>query len=175
MKYWQMSLVAIVMVAVVAVAGFSIARADDGDPPIATEETYPYGGPMGRGGRQGGFGLHAWDEDGPEHIMHDDMLVAFAEALGMSVDALEARLEAGETMADIALSEGMSQEAFFTLMQEARADALAQAVADGLISQEQADWMLDRMGGFGRSGAGPMGGLGEFRGPRGGGRWQPAQ
>ena len=53
MKYWQMSLIAIIMVAVVAVAGFSIARAQDDDPPVATEEAFPFGGHMGRGGHPG--------------------------------------------------------------------------------------------------------------------------
>lgn len=175
MKYWQMSLVAIIMVAVVAVAGFSIARAQDDDPPVATEEAFPFGGHMGRGGHPGGrgaFGMHAWGEDGPQYIMHDEMMAAFAEALGLSADALEARLEAGETMADIAESEGMTQEAFFSLMQDVRSEALEQAVEDGLISQEQADWMLDRMGGFGQQGDCPMWGEGDFGGYGRGGRWQ---
>jgi hypothetical protein len=116
--------------------------------------------------------MHAWDEDGPQDIMHDGMMDAFADALGLSVDTLEARLEAGETMADIAQSEGMSQEEFLTLMQDVRSAAIEQAVEDGLISQEQADWMLDHMGGFGQYGDCPMWGEGDFQGPARGGRWQ---
>lgn len=175
MKYWKMSLVAIIMVAVVAAAGFSIARAQDGEPPVATEEVYPFGGHMGRGGHfggHGGYGMYDWDGDGPEYLMHDDMMAAFAEALGLSVDALEARLDAGETMADIAQSEGMSRDEFFTLMQDVRSQALEQAVEDGSITQEQADWMLDHMGGFGQYGDCPMWGEGDFQRPARGGRWQ---
>jgi hypothetical protein len=176
MKYWQMSIVTILIVAIVAVAGFSIARAQDDDPPIPTEEGYPFGGGMGRGGhRFGGVGMHAWGEDGPQYIMHDSMMAGFAEALGLSVETLEARHEAGETMADIAESQGMSQEDFFSLMLEVRAEALELAVEDGLISQEQADWMLERMGGFNQFGDCTMRGEGQSRGPRGGGRWQLAE
>jgi hypothetical protein len=179
MKYWKMSLVAIVIVAVVAVAGFSIARAQDDDPPVATEEVYPFGDGRGRGGHhgdRGSMGMHAWegDEDNP---LHDTMLSAMAEALGLSVDTLESRLEAGETMADIAADEGLSQEAFINLMQDARTAAIEQALEDGLITQEQADWMLDRMSGFhGYADEDcPMADDGEFRGPRGGGQWEPAE
>lgn len=176
MKYWQMSLVAILLVAVVAVAGFSIARAQDDDPPVPTEEAFPYGGMTGRGGHhggRGGMGMHAWDGD-VDNPLHDVMIAAMADALDVSVDELESRLEAGETMADIAAEQGLDQEAFFTLMQEARTAAIEQALEDGTITQEQADFMLERMGGFNGSPDGdcPMWGEGEsHHGPRRGGAW----
>ena len=55
-------------------------------------------------------------------------------------------------MYDIALSAGVMDEEFPALMTEVRAAALDAAVADDVITQEQADWMKSR--GFGRGGMG---------------------
>jgi len=67
----------------------------------------------------------------------------------------------------IAQAQGLSDEEIRDRTAQLRADALAQAVADGLITQEQADWMLERhsAGGAGpqeqdRFGPGRMGGFG---------------
>lgn len=99
----------------------------------------PMGGPhLGQGGR------------GELMLMHTDMVAAFAEALDLEADVINERLAAGETMREIALAEGLSEAEFLSVMQTARAQALTQAVADGVLSQEQADWMLSRGGGMGR-------------------------
>jgi hypothetical protein len=94
--------------------------------------------------------------------LHDEMIAAYAEKLGISVDDLNARLAGGETMAQIAYSTGLTVEEFQTLMVDARSQALDQAVLNGDITQEQADWMKLR-------GAGMMGGS---RGMRGTGQGQ---
>jgi hypothetical protein len=139
-----------------------------------------YGGMMGRGfgGMMGGYGL-ASDGPGSYGPMHQYMLDAFAEALGLDAETLQERLEAGETMWQIAEAQGFSQDEFATLWTEAHAAALEQAVADGVITQEQADWMAQHMAqrqaaGFGPgsghcTGAGPGGGRGRGMGWR----WQP--
>jgi len=113
--------------------------------------------------------------------MHDYMEKAMAEAVGLSVDEFGARRAAGETFYQIALAEGFAAEEIPALMQAARAEALDTAAADGVISQEQADWMKSR--GFGRGygngecpmygdGAGSQNfGPGMMGGGRGG-RWQ---
>lgn len=80
--------------------------------------------------------------------MHDYMEKAMAEAVGLTVDEFEARHDSGETFYQIALAEGFTSEEIPALMQAARANALDAAAADGVISQEQADWMNSR--GFGR-------------------------
>ena len=49
-------------------------------------------------------------------VYHDEIIAAFSEALGISVDDLEARIAAGETMADIALSEGLTLDEVKALM-----------------------------------------------------------
>jgi hypothetical protein len=104
-----------------------------------------------------------------EGILHDYMIAAYAEKLNLPAADLEARLNNGETMAQIALSEGLTFEQFRTLMVEVRTQAINQAVADGTLTQEQADWMTTR-------GAGRMAGsqMGNARGMRGSGQGQNA-
>jgi hypothetical protein len=112
--------------------------------------------------------------------LHTYMVAAFAGKLGLTVDDVNARLAAGETMYDIAIAEGTAAEDFPALMTEVRTSALDAAVADGVITQEQADWMKSR--GFGHggmmnggySGTCPMNGTGYSgqRGPGGMGGWR---
>ncbi len=108
--------------------------------------------------------------------LHTYMVEAMAKVLKMTTADLQTRLNAGETFYQIALSKGFKAEEIPALMQTARAEALKKAVADGVITQAQADWMLQRMGGqggFGRGrggmGLGPCGGTGVPVGQ--GGRW----
>ena len=91
-------------------------------------------------------------------LLHDYMQKAMAEAVGLTVNAFEVRHDAGETFYQIALAEGFSAEEIPALMQAARANALDAAAKDGVISQEQADWMKSR--GFGRGGMHGFGGYG---------------
>ncbi len=84
--------------------------------------------------------------------LHTYMVTAFAEKLGLNVDAVNARLTAGETMYDIAIAGGVKAEDFPALMIEVRANALSAAVKAGVLTQEQADWMSSR--GFGQGGMG---------------------
>jgi len=90
-----------------------------------------------------------------------------AEALGMTPEALtQARLD-GKTLAEILDNQGLSLTEFQENLASAREDALAQAVEDGVITQEQLDQLQDRIqDGFGR-GQRPFGGLGPGNG-RGG-------
>ncbi len=134
-----------------------------------------------------GPGMMGQNADGDVGVLHDYMIAAYADALGTSVDDLNSRLAAGETMYQIALDNGLTQDEFFSLMQAARSKALDGAVADGVISQDQADWMASR--GFGRGGMmggngygngdcpmfdGQPGGFGPGAGGGRGGRWQKA-
>jgi hypothetical protein len=138
---------------------------DDGD-----GDDYPYrmgpgmmgrgagSGMMGRGGVGPGYmwdGGHMWDDDfdgdWPGYGMmggayQDEMHAAIADALGMSVEELEqAMWEDGKTIWQLADEQGISQDEFLAAMQDAHDSVLAQMVADGVISQEQADWMSEHM------------------------------
>jgi hypothetical protein len=84
--------------------------------------------------------------------LHTYMVTAFAEKLGLTVDDVNARLAAGETLYDISIANGVKAEDFPALMIEVRSQALSAAVKAGVITQEQADWMSSR--GFGRGGYG---------------------
>ena len=108
----------------------------------------------GRGGRGGGNGTMLAEnnsvrlQDGfQDGLLHDAMIAAFADELGLSVDEINTRLEAGETMADIAISTGLT---------------LDQALADGILTEEQAEWLKSR--GAGRYMNGSMGMNTGFRG-----------
>lgn len=90
--------------------------------------------------------------------LHDYMEKAMADAVGLSLEKFQARHDAGETFYQIALAEGFTAEEIPALMLEARTKALDAAAKDGVISQEQAEWMKSR--GFGRGGMMYGGGYG---------------
>lgn len=98
-------------------------------------------------------------QNGTSGPMHTYMAEELAKKLGLDVDTVNARLTAGETMYDIALSAGVTAEEFPALMTEVRANAVDAAVAAGVLTQEQADWMKSRgsmMYGAGFDGDCPM-------------------
>ncbi|MCU0488636.1 MAG: hypothetical protein MUE67_06770 [Anaerolineales bacterium] len=98
--------------------------------------------------------------------LHEYKVQAMAEALGLTVDQVEERLAAGETMWQIAQAQGITLEAFQTKMVEAAKNAINLALADGKITQAQADWMLSRTEQMGVNGFGPE------NCPGMGGRWK---
>ena len=88
---------------------------------------------------------------------------AVAGALGISVDELEAMKAEGKRLPQIAEELGVEMSAVQEAVQAARAAAIQQAVEDGTITQEQADWLLEhggkrRPGGPGKPGNGRFGG-----------------
>ncbi len=94
---------------------------------------------MGKRGPQGRYGAgNGITGDG---ILHDYLIAAYAEALNIPVADLETRLDNGETMSQIALSTGMTLDEFRTLMVDVRNQAIDQALADGVLTQAQADWL----------------------------------
>lgn len=151
----------VVAVAVVALGAAGMVYAQAPTPQAPVDGTgYGYG-MMGGGMRGGRMGQNEFAGSG-DGVLHDAMIATFANELGVSVEDLEARLVAGESMADVAFAQGFTVEEFRTLMTDARALAVAQAVADGTLTQEQADWMAQRGGGrmFGAGGGQGMHGSG---------------
>lgn len=102
------------------------------------------------------------------------MHAVIAEALGITVEELTAAQADGQRLTDLAAELGVAIEDVQTAVQEAHDAAVQQALADGLITQEQADWLLERgaMGmhnGMGmQDGMGMQGGMGGHRGGMGG-------
>jgi hypothetical protein len=113
------------------------------------------GGMMNGSGAGSGWMGGMMGTNGAYGPMHEYMLKALAEKLNLTTDEIQTRLNKGETMWDIARSQGISDTEISTLMNEAHDQALADAVAAGVITQEQADWMdshMEQMLGNGFSG-----------------------
>jgi hypothetical protein len=106
----------------------------------------------GPGGMMGRRGLDTARGEGP---MHEYMISAFAEAVDLTPEEVETRLEAGETFKEIAMAQGIAGADLPDLLVQARTSALNAAVADGLITQAQADLMLEHMNNYMGQGFGP--------------------
>ena len=68
-----------------------------------------------------------------------DKKEAAAEILGTTVEDLEAAKEAGTSKEEILEDAGLTADEFSAAMEQAKADALAEAVANGDITAEQAE------------------------------------
>lgn len=140
--------------ALVLIGGIaSTAYAQTPAPPTPTTPGYGTFGP-GMMGRGYGRGMMSGVSTGTFGPLHEYMVNAFASALGLTSEELQTRLNAGETMATIAQSLGLTFDEFRTLMIQARTDAISQAVAEGVLTQEAANWMLQRMSQMQRLGGG---------------------
>lgn len=93
--------IAVVVIGVIGAAGAVYAQAP-------TPETWTPG--QGLGDRTQ---LRSGDGTG---IYHEEMLTIFSEALGISVEDLETRIAAGETLMQIAMAEGLTFEEVKALM-----------------------------------------------------------
>jgi hypothetical protein len=124
-------IVALVVLALGAL-GVGIAFAQDENPPIGP-------GMMG-----GGFGP-----------MHSYVVAALAEKLDLSVDEVNSQLAGGKTMYQIALDNGIAEDEIASFLTEVHTAAFDKAVADGVLSREQADLMLQRMQSMWQNGFGP--------------------
>jgi ribosomal protein S20 len=82
-----------------------------------------------------------------------DSTALTAQALGMTTQELESALDEGKTLNDLIEASGLDADAFHEALQAAYEEAIQQAVTDGVITQEQADLLLEQ----------------EFRGPMFGG------
>ena len=113
-------------------------------------------------------------------ILHEYMEKAVAGKLGISLAAVESQFDAGKSLYQIALDNGITLADMPAFMQDVRSQALKAAVAAGVITQAQADRMLQGGGrGMGarmmQGGTGHCGGTGiPFGGSmmQRGGRWQ---
>lgn len=142
-KIWiSLAVVLVVVAAGLGVAG--VVKAQAVTPPVQDGTTLPYGGMMG--GRWGGhMGMMGGTADGEFGPLHDVMISAWAGELGLTVDELNALLAEGKTMVEIAEAQGVSGEAFTTAWVNVHTAAWDEAVAQGLITAEQAQFMKDRM------------------------------
>ena len=148
--------IVLVLLAAIGVVGVSVVSAQGDEPPVG-----PWG-PMYFG-------------DGPGLLAEYDGIIhqALADALGISLSELEAARQDGVRLPELAEANGVDLEDLWQVMDEARAEAVEQALADGAITEEQAEWLTERGGlrfggmrqgdcdGRGRLGEGPIGPRGQ--------------
>jgi len=87
--------------------------------------------------------------------MHDYVEQALAAKLGLTEEQVEDQLASGKTIFQIALENGIKQEDLATFINVVHEEAFANAVKDGVMTQEQADWMLQRTQTMFQNGYGP--------------------
>ena len=96
-----------------------------------------------------------------EYLPKETVDAVIADALSLTVDDLTAARDAGQRLPEIAAQQGVDLSEVQAALQTALADALQQAVADGRITQAQADDILSHQGDWLRPNQRPFG-------PRGG-------
>lgn len=140
--------------AIAAVASVTV-FAQDATPTPETTEEQPFERPF-----------RHWWLDGTE-------LEAAAGALGMTTDELKTRLQDGATLQELADEAGVDLADVRAAIQAARIEAtraaIQQAVTDGEMSQDKADWLLEGLDKgywlghrFGPRGRGGAFGFGDF-------------
>jgi hypothetical protein len=93
-------------------------------------------------------------------LLHEYTEQALADELGVSLADVEAAFDAGTTLCQFALDNGIAAEDLPAFLKDVRSAAIAAALADGVITQVQADRMLLFPGrGLGHGGMG-RGGFG---------------
>ena len=117
---------------------------------MSTNAVYAKGGnpPFNRNQGVFGRGMHAGKTEAltGNDVLTDSVVAAWAEKLGLTVEEIDARLAEGDTIRALADEAGFDMPEFKTLMSEYRDGAIAQAVTDGTLTQEQADYLLARSG-----------------------------
>ncbi len=179
-------IIAVTIVAVIALGNVLLVSAQGGTQPNRTNAacpvsgytcpfsgTVPYGGPGGMMGGRGMLGMH--NAMIGANGMHEQVWTAVAKKLGLTYTELTIALQNGQTVAQLAQAKGISLDALKTAAFDAMKTSFAELVKQGVMTQEQADWMLDRMDdmpmfnfdqGFGpgmMNGRGMMGGNGMMR------------
>jgi len=130
------------------------AQADDGSPALEQVEQ-----------RRGSSGHRGADR--AEH--RSERQAMKAEVLGLTVEELQDARDAGQRLNEIVEAQGMTMEEFHAEVQAAKIDQINQAIADGEMTQAEADAMIERIeNGCGRGGSG-------HGGPERGGRGGPEQ
>ena len=99
----------------------------------------------GRNGGGNGTGVPMEMNINLDGALDEFMAQYIADGLGISVETLKAREGTGETLVEIGLSLGFDAETVIDLRIEARIAALNQAVVDGVLTAEQAEWLISRL------------------------------
>lgn len=163
-RYFKLASVISILIALVVFAGITAAFAQGPNQP---DGFTPPGANQAGNEVSPGLGARAVDEA----TMHE----AIANALGISHEAFEAATAEGKTPFTLAQELGVEIGTVQAAMDAAHEAAFQGALNNGLISQEQADWMLGRQGSQSSQGGsmnrgqtnGPASGIGRTAGGNG--------
>ena len=92
---------------------------------------------------RGGMGM--MDGQGAWGARASSMVSILAQELGMTIDDVFAELSTGISIAEFATKHGVEVQIIVDAFLAERAVVFNQAVEDGRMTQERADWMLERM------------------------------
>jgi len=140
MKRWIV-VAALILVLAAALAGTALAQSGTPSTPNTscqcegTSDMMSWGGGMRGGDARGGRGM-------PEWAGMDD---AAEKVLGMTQAEIQAQRLAGKSLAELAQAKGVSQDALIKAILDEHKVDLAKLVADGKMTQAQADAMVNRM------------------------------
>jgi hypothetical protein len=144
-----MILVAVLAAVASAIGAVGLAYAQTATPPVTTAGTAATPVPGTPGTRPG---------DSPESFVRSYMDAEQAKVLGMTSADYQAQEDAGQTWLEIATAKGKTAAEAQTLLETAYSNAIAQALADGKLTQAQADALKalpasdPEMGGKGQGG-----------------------
>lgn len=129
----KLIVVAFLVAALAAVVFTGTALAQGTVSPLNTAWTCPGVGIMG--GRGGFGGMNSW-AGLPDEV---------ETLLGMTAGQIQAERLAGKSLVEIAAGKGISEETLVSTILNAKKAELDKLVADGKLTQAQADFMYDRM------------------------------
>ena len=139
---WKTMVLGAVMVAMLALfAGSASAQDDDPNPPpppAENQQGQQFGERGERGDRQGPRGNRPGERAG-------QLLQTVADALGLAREDIMAQLQDGATLAEVITSNGGTVDAVVSAILTQAETHLSEAVAEGRITQEQADERLAEM------------------------------
>jgi hypothetical protein len=158
---------AILVGALVALVGGTALAAETTTPPVPAAGACPFGAPGAGGMALGGR---------PEWAGQPDEV---ATLLGMTEETIQAERQSGKSLAQIAAARNVTEDALVNAMLSAKKATLTKLVADGKLTQAQADLMIQNMTTrvktmVERTGVGPafgQGGRGMMGQGMRGGRW----
>lgn len=114
---------------IVGAVGATVAYAQEATPTTSPAHQGPGGGPHGNRG------------------LEPNELQAAAKVLGMTTDDLSTELKSGKTLSDLATEKGVDLQTVKDAIQTARNDQMRaqinQAVTDGKMTQDKANWLLE--------------------------------
>ena len=137
-KWFKYGIVGMLVVGAIGVLITGVALAQDQTPTTPTTPSTPQQQQLWGKGLGRGIGGQVGAE-------------AAAQALGMTVDEMNTQLWGGKTLADLAEEKDVAltdvqaavQAAVKAAQETALREAIDQAVADGTITQENADWLIE--------------------------------